>query len=167
MARLRIKEVELGETELVTGPVGLGAMPSGNVHSVALMANAIYDFIPNSRWTPYLGAGIGAANDTVSNVNLLGVESNSANSWQFAYQGIAGVKFAATPQVSFALDFRYFGTTSPSYSIAGGTLNGGSYNSENVMLSIAYHFGAPSPPPAPPRRSRAPSSSISTSTRRR
>jgi outer membrane protein OmpA-like peptidoglycan-associated protein len=134
----------------ITGPVGLGAAASGNVHSLALMADALYDFMPNSRWTPYLGVGIGAANDTVSNVTLLGVTSNSANTWQFAYQGIAGVKFAATPQVSLALDFRYFGTTTPSYGIAGGTLNNIGYNTENVMLSIAYHFGAPSRPSPPP-----------------
>jgi outer membrane protein OmpA-like peptidoglycan-associated protein len=134
----------------ITGPMGLGVAPVGNVHSLALMANAIYDFMPNNRWTPYLGAGVGAANDTVSNVTLLGITSNSANSWEFAYQGIAGVKFAATPQISLALDFRYFGTTTPSYSIAGGTWGNGGYNTENIMLNIAYHFGAPSPPPPPP-----------------
>jgi len=134
----------------IFGPIGLGAAPSGNVHSLALMANALYDFMPNNRFTPYLGFGLGAANDSVSNVTLLGVTSNSANTWQFAYQGIAGVKYAATPQISVALDFRYFGTTTPSYGIAGGTLNNLGYSTENVMLSIAYHFGAPSPPPAPP-----------------
>jgi len=114
------------------------------------MGNALYDFMPYSRWTPYIGGGVGAADLNVHNLTAIGLFGGSSNDWEFAYQGIAGVKFAATPQVSISVDYRYFATTNPTFAIAGGTATG-QYATHNVMASIAYHFGAPppTPPPAP------------------
>src|SRR5579864_273356 len=132
-----------------TAPLG------GRESSIALMGNGLYDFMPYSRWTPYLGAGAGAARLNVHNLNAVGLFGGSASDWEFAYQGIAGVKFAATPQVSISLDYRYFATTSPTFAIAGGTATG-QYGTHNVMASIAYHFGAPPPPPPAPAPQPAP-----------
>jgi OOP family OmpA-OmpF porin len=142
----------------IFGPVSLSGR--GTVDSAAFMGNAIYDFMPDSRWTPYLGGGVGAARLTTNDVsvhacdNVLSGCAYNATSWRFAYQGIAGVKYALTPAVSLAVDYRYFATMRPSFSDSHSALTGGfsikpDYQTHNVFLSLAYHFLPPPPPPPP------------------
>jgi outer membrane protein OmpA-like peptidoglycan-associated protein len=61
----------------------------------------------------------------------------------FAYQGILGVGYNATPALRISLEGRYYGTTNP-----------GAYFNNNIMalLSVSYKFGQPevAPPPPPP-----------------
>jgi OmpA-OmpF porin, OOP family len=61
----------------------------------------------------------------------------------FAYQGILGVGYNATPALRIGLEGRYYGTTNP-----------GAYTNNNIMalLSVSYKFGQPemAPPPPPP-----------------
>jgi hypothetical protein len=110
------------------------------------MANLMYDFMPASVITPYIGAGAG-----------LGlVDSNtSLGSTVFAYQGIIGLGWIVDTNFRVNLDGRYYGTSNP-------TVNGVQWTNNNfsVMLGLQLKFGsAPPPPPvqAPPvqRRSRA------------
>jgi OmpA-OmpF porin, OOP family len=151
--------------------IGFNFPTSGDANTLSLMANGIYDFFPNSQWTPYLGAGVGIARVNANNFNSGGVLINSINT-QFAYQGIAGVSYSIAPQLSLAVDYRYFSTLDPAFSVesdaGGGTFSPG-YHTHNVFLTLTYHFGvappapipvvAPAPPPpAPPP---APSARIS------
>src|SRR5262249_26722124 len=87
----------------------------------------------------------------------------SDDNWQFAYQGIAGVKWQVVPAVSVSLDYRYFATTDFNFSAHGQAFSGtalssvkGEYHSHNVMLGIAFHFLPPPPPPPPPAPAPAP-----------
>jgi len=119
----------------------------GSVTSLGIMTNAIYDFMPDSQWTPYLGIGVGAGRVSVENASPLAI---SGSDWQFAYQGIADVKLAINAKWSATLDYRYFATTDPTISthIFGTPVSAkGEYHTHNVFLGIAYHLGAPPPPP--------------------
>jgi opacity protein-like surface antigen len=73
----------------------------GSIDSAGFMGNVLYDFMSDSQWTPYLGAGVGAARVTVNDISFPAFSSQtfSGNDWRFAYQGIAGVKYAFTPAV--------------------------------------------------------------------
>jgi outer membrane protein OmpA-like peptidoglycan-associated protein len=109
---------------------------NGQIQQVSLMANALYDFFPAAVITPYVGAGLGVAwvDSSIQGCNLC--------STQFAYQGIVGVGWNATPALRVGLEGRYYGTTNP-----------GAYTNNNVlaMLSLSYKFGQPeAAPPAPP-----------------
>jgi len=137
------------------------AGPSGKLNTEAFMANGIYDFFPNSQWTPYIGAGIGIARLDAHNVSTAGTGTviNDVDT-QFAYQGIAGVSYSIAPKLSLALDYRYFATLDPTFSVsagAGGGTYSPAYRTHNVFLSLTYHFGpaptpiaAPAPPPPAP-----------------
>jgi outer membrane protein OmpA-like peptidoglycan-associated protein len=108
---------------------------TGQVNQVAILANGYYDFLPDAMITPYVGAGAGIAF----------VDANcSLCSTQFAYQGIVGLGWHATPNIRVNLDGRYFGTTNP-----------GAFSNNNItaMLSISYKFGPPetAPPLQPPQ----------------
>jgi len=105
------------------------------VGQLAFMVNGLYDFMADSRVTPYIGAGVGLAL----------VDGNSPlSSTAFAYQGIVGVGYKATDNLRINLDGRYYGTTNPS-------VNGMPWTNNNltVMASATYKFGQPAPVAAP------------------
>jgi outer membrane protein OmpA-like peptidoglycan-associated protein len=130
---------------------GVTAPTHGSLDNLAIMGNAFYDFNNVTRFTPYVGAGVGGARLHLDDFNATGSPGSlSADDWRLAYQGIAGVRYTIDPHWSASLDYRYFATTDPKFS---GTVLGTpsslktDYRTHNVMLGVAYHFA---PPPAPP-----------------
>src|SRR5216683_1550569 len=124
-------------TGVVAFPTGF-ANVRGRIDQLSVMANVLYDFFPAAMVTPYIGGGLGVAfvDQNIQGCNLC--------STQFAYQGIVGVGYNATPALRIGLEGRYYGTT-----------NYMAYQNNNIMalLSLSYKFGepeaAPPPPPAP------------------
>jgi outer membrane protein OmpA-like peptidoglycan-associated protein len=132
-------------------PPGTTFSATGNVNSLAFMANAYYDFLNSSAFTPYLGGGVGAARvslDSLAFTALPGFKT-SGSDWQFAYQGIAGVRYNFTPNWSVHVDYRYFATSDPSFSFFGSPKASTQYHTQNVMVGLTYHFVQPPPPPPP------------------
>jgi outer membrane protein OmpA-like peptidoglycan-associated protein len=120
------------------GPTGTGFY-SNNVSQLGIMANLLYDFMPASIITPYIGAGAG-----VGFVD----GSSSLSSTVFAYQGIIGLGWNVDTNFRVNLDGRYYGTSNPQ-------VNGSSWSNNNfsIMLGLQLKFGAvaaPPPPPPPP-----------------
>jgi OmpA-OmpF porin, OOP family len=173
-----------------------GSHASGQTTSNAIMTNVIYD-IGTWGWnwsfpiTPHIGGGIGAVEviDSASRNsftlhNPIGSPINpssplsvapqtfggtliSGSSWQFGYQGIAGLRFEFSPSVALDVDYRYLGSTSTTinnnarFPFPNGT--GGTnccvgshftqqYRSNNIVASLTMKFGVPAapPPPLPP-----------------
>ena len=118
--------------------VGVGSF-NDQVSQVGVLANILYDFLPSSPVTPYVGAGAGLGFVTASTV--------------FAYQGIVGVAWNADRNIRVSLDGRYYATTNP-------TLNNVSWTNNNfsVMLGIQYKFGETAAAPPPPAPAAAPPS---------
>jgi OOP family OmpA-OmpF porin len=115
---------------------------SGVGHQVQLMGKVLYDFIPASTITPYIGAGAGVAF----------VDSNTAlGNTLFAYEGIVGVGYNIDSQWRVALEGRFVGTTNPSFNVNGVNVQ---VNNNNVVAMVygQYKFAPPmaaAPPPAP------------------
>jgi OmpA-OmpF porin, OOP family len=110
----------------------------GRIDQVSVMGNLLYDFFPGAMLTPYIGAGAGVA---FVDANIQGCGLCLT---MFAYQGILGFGYNATPAMRISLEGRYYGTTNP-----------GAYFNNNIMalLSLSYKFGQPemaAPPPPPP-----------------
>ena len=110
---------------------------TGNRNTNSIMTNLIYDFTLGWPVSPHVGFGVGAVNivDSVSErpfttpvpfqVNFPGTVGPlrvpagttfggtllKGNSWQFGYQGIAGLRYDINPLLAFDLDYRYLGTT--------------------------------------------------------
>ena len=114
-----------------------GLATTGNIDQLSFMANLLYDFMPASVITPYVGAGAG-----IGFVD----SSSSLGSTVFAYQGIVGLAWNVDTNFRVALDGRYYGTSNP-------TVNGVGWTNNNfsVMLGLQLKFGdAPAAPPPPP-----------------
>jgi len=141
---------------------GLGATVglTGNRNAYAFMTNLIYDFrlgwFPGLDVTPHIGGGIGAVelHDSWGIPNF-GTVANS-DSWQFGFQGIAGVRYNINPALAFDLDYRYLGTTDGTFRTTpamGSIPYKASYSTHSVLASLSLRFGAPAPvvaAPAPP-----------------
>ncbi|HXP72598.1 MAG TPA: OmpA family protein [Stellaceae bacterium] len=158
-AELVYRRSTVQQTRITAGGSGFPPLtgqttPIGDAAALGGMANVMVDLLPHSRWTPYVGAGVGGARIALENYQALGVTFVDQKSWQLAYQGIAGVRYQGSPAISLSLDYRYFATMDVSLRDGAGASFKIPYASHNVMLGIAYHFGAPSPPPpraaAPP-----------------
>jgi outer membrane protein OmpA-like peptidoglycan-associated protein len=122
------------------------AYVNGQINDASVMANVLYDFAPGATITPYIGAGLGIAflDPSVS------AGCTMCNT-QFAYQGMIGLGYNATPNIRIDLEGRYYGTTNPN------TFNN---NNISLLLGVTYKFGQPeavAPPPPAPAAPTAPS----------
>jgi OmpA-OmpF porin, OOP family len=133
----------------VTTATGAGGGASGNIMANALMVNGIYSLLPERRWTPYVGLGVGGARLAADHLAAAGVDAANGSATKPAYQGIAGVSYRAAPNISLALDYRYFATLDPTFTGAAGAVFTPHYHTHNVLLSVTYRFGRESPPPSP------------------
>jgi OmpA-OmpF porin, OOP family len=122
----------------------------GNRHTNSIMTNVLYDFTLGYPITPHLGFGVGAA-DVFDGVKLAGIGQLFNNSsWQFGYQGIAGIRYNLNPNLTLDLDYRYFATTQPTFSIPNTNLRYRTgYRTNNFVASLIYRFAPPPPPPPP------------------
>ena len=142
-----------------TNPIGFGVfglVPTTNNVSGAINKNDVlvslyYDFENNSRWTPYIGGGIGYTNLSTPSFTFNGIPSNSVNKGLFGWQAKAGVSYAMSYNTDLYLEGVYQG--------AGGystdNLSFDSFNSWGGKLGFRYRFGsrptaaAPAPQPEP------------------
>ncbi|MBN8531839.1 MAG: porin family protein [Alphaproteobacteria bacterium] len=98
-------ELEFGYRSSDIDTVG-GATANGDVTSLSYMVNAYYDFRNSSRFTPYLGLGLGMANVDFDP----GIGANDEN--VFAYQFMLGLTYApeTLPMTEWGVGYRYFAT---------------------------------------------------------
>ncbi len=134
---------------------------NGNRNAYAFMTNAIYDFTFGWPITPHVGVGIGAVELRDGwGVPNIGTFAHSTD-WEFGYQAIAGVRYNINPSLAFDVDYRYLGTTTPTFHFGGsgaaalgvgGAAYTSGYSTHSVVASLSMRFGAPPPPPvvAPP-----------------
>jgi len=133
-------ELEAGYGQIPVSANIPGTAINGKVGQLTVMANLLYDFMPTSVITPYIGAGAGIAF----------VDSNaSLGSTQFAYQGMLGVAYNVSEQLRFMVEGRYVGTTNPSVNTPFGNV---SFQNQNILAlaGVSYKFTAAPPPPPPP-----------------
>lgn len=137
-----------------------GDFPSGSHIGIkSLMANAMLDSDLGGGLGAYAGGGLGRAW-----VSYAGDHDDA-----MAYQAIAGVRYAVTPNVDVGLKYRYFHTAKLSFndaftvnSVPFTTSARGNYDSHSVLASLVYNFNSsarapapvpaavPAPPPPPP-----------------
>jgi len=139
------------------GPNGALGTIRGDRNQYAFMTNLIYDFAGlgwfGPAFSPHIGGGIGAVElrDGVRVVGLGTITSNTQ--WEFGYQAIAGIRYNINPALAFDLDYRYLGTTDPTFRTGVGVRYTSEHQTHNVVASLTMRFGAPAPvvaAPAPP-----------------
>ncbi|HZH28085.1 MAG TPA: outer membrane beta-barrel protein [Azospirillaceae bacterium] len=136
------------------------SVEGGRVRTYSLMANALYDFNTGTAFTPYVGVGVGVARVGLDVSGAAGATRGEIDGPDnaFAYQGILGVGYALTRNLTLDLSYRYFGTAGTDHegdAVVGGTRVGLDYDTDRLhnhtlMVGVRYAFGGPAaPPPAP------------------
>lgn len=138
--------------DLALGLPGGGAVAAGDFDLksefglLTVMANVLYEFENDSRFTPYVGAGLGAGWMFVDTPNTIssGIGVADGNDVGFAYQGIAGAKVDVAEALAAFVDYRYLGTSDIQVNEFKT-----SYSTHNVTAGLIYTFSAYDPPPPP------------------
>ena len=127
-----------------------GASGSGTTSALAPMVNGIYEFLPQSQWHPFVGAGIGAARVDGGTVKQNGTTVYKGDDWQFAYQGFAGVGFDVSKNIELKAQYRYFATLD--YDSKASSNNAkltSEYTDHAILIGVTYKFNPPAAAPAP------------------
>jgi len=118
----------------------------GGYFQVPLVVNFIFKIPTDSPWVPYIGGGIGASytymNWTRASYGAVSEDLSNVDGscWSLAYQGIAGLDYKITDEISLGLKYIFLGTGNQNF---GGSFQDvdtkGSY-SQNVMLNCTINF---------------------------
>ncbi len=117
---------------------------TGHTRMVALMYNLYNDFMPESKFDPYLGVGFGYA--SVHFGNFYGYDSATTTGYAldasdsaFAYQAFAGFKLHLSS--SLALDFAYNWFMLGNITLQSGTGNTGTtYHTSTATFGVDWNF---------------------------
>ncbi len=117
------------------------ANAGGSLSSLAGMGNLIWEYDNSSGIYPYLGAGIGLAYVSAFDINL-GAQTVDDSDVTMAYQGIAGLAFAVTPNLSLTAEYRYFFTEDADFRNSANADLKASYANHSALLGLRYRFGS-------------------------
>jgi len=141
------------EVELSRRSAGLdsvsGTNASGDLTATSLMGNVLYDFDTNSKFTPYLGLGVGGARVKLDNASPFGTSSINDSDNALAGQAIAGVSYALQDNLDVFADYRYFATRDLSMRTVAGTKASFDMDTHSIMVGLRFNFGAPKAQPQP------------------
>jgi len=118
------------------------------VNAYSLMKNVIFDFPNQSRFTPYLGAGLGISlveveAQTTTSVDVLLLNPTTPTTSEvseedaaLSYQFIGGVATRVNHAMDFVVEYRFFGTSD----IELDTLGSAPYLVNNLFLGVKLEY---------------------------
>lgn len=104
---------------------------AGELEAHTGMVNMLIDFNNDSRWTPYVGGGLGMAN----------IEMANEDDTTFAWQLMAGLEYApeTLPMTAWGVRYRYLGTNDPEFETLGVTTET-EYDAHSIEASARFRF---------------------------
>jgi OmpA-OmpF porin, OOP family len=113
---------------------------NGSTDVTAYMVNGYYDFPVYSYtgFVPFIGVGVGRA-QILQNVQGFGSTLSNSTGHALAYQAIGGLEFPLIPRrLSTTLEFRYLGSSGPTFQDVGGFAYKADYNSYTFTIGLRY-----------------------------
>jgi OOP family OmpA-OmpF porin len=104
-----------------------GTATPGHLSSTGVMANATYDLLPDARFTPYVGAGVGLQN-VGGEIGGLG-----GRAWEPAYQAEAGLRTEVSDHASLFGEYRF--SQSESVTLSDGADSAHQHFSDHALLA--------------------------------
>ncbi|MEA5463328.1 outer membrane protein [Leptothoe sp. PORK10 BA2] len=116
----------------------------GDIKSTQFMVNGYYDMPTNSRFSPYIGGGVGVAtlnaNNVEANVPGLGALALDDTGVSFVFQVKAGVNYAISDQASAFLGYRLHGIPGQGFEAFGADFDADTLLVHSVQLGAQYQF---------------------------
>ena len=117
---------------------GAGLGIDGDVDAHSFMGNVWWEPRVGGNWLPYLGGGVGVSiikADVTASIPGFGTLSEDESDTVFTYQAGAGVGYAVTDRVVVSADYRFLGTSDPSFGVTEAE-----YRTHNFMVGVRGHF---------------------------
>lgn len=155
---LGYKRASVNQMELDSRLSGGGPLDNfdanGRSRALSGMLNLLLDYGNDDALSGYGGAGVGIADVKLdpSAVTPRGTIGFSGSQTKLAWQAIAGVRYAITPNIDLGLKYRFFNVPHLRfYGATGATTvsETAKWRSHSVLASLVYNFYAPPPPPLP------------------
>ena len=154
-AEIGYKRASIGDvfaaSSITTNPISVFD-GDGRVTALSSMANLLLDFGDDSGFSGYVGGGAGVARVKYSiSVPALGVATPNLSDRDsgFAWQAIAGVRAAISPNVDLGLKYRFFNAAKLDFADGVGGSYRGKFRSHSLLASLIFNFAPPPPPPPP------------------
>lgn len=115
---------------------------SGDISHSALLLNGLYDFaLTNSRFSPYVGGGIGIGHSRASDVSFNGSPQFNHSDNKLAYDLQAGIGYSpeTVPYTTFTIGYRYFGMSDTKFGSALGNVKVEN-DSHNIEAGAQFRF---------------------------
>ncbi len=138
-----------GEVGAFNGATGIQFPASGRETTFAFMFNGIFEWKNSTKFTPFVGAGIGPALVTLDKTfTVLGVPGVGAfrtndSDLVLAGQALAGVAYEISDSWTLELLYRFFATTDQTFSQRGGVITSVRVSnpySHAINVGIRYGF---------------------------
>jgi opacity protein-like surface antigen len=114
-----------------------GKSGAGDTKVTAGIASVYYDFLPDSQWRPFVGAGIGIAQVKEDSGSAL---SRHGDKTTFAYQVGGGISHPFNDKLTGELAYRYLGAPSVRFG-SGASRVDGDFGASLVTVGLRYKFG--------------------------
>ncbi len=119
---------------------GNATNPNGDMSSYSVLFNGYYDFTSlHDKFIPYIGAGIGFTR--VDADIQYGAASFNGDDTVLAFQGIFGVSYQASDNLSLFTDFRYHVADDPELNRFGGPAPAANVELESEYDTYGINFG--------------------------
>lgn len=127
---------------------------SGVINKNDIFASAYWDISTGSRWTPYLGGGVGYTNLSTPRIRISNdgnsVSTGGVNKGLFGWQAKLGVSYGVSTNTDVYLEGTYSGASG----FSSDNIRYDSYNDFGAKLGFRYRFAQPAvvvvePAPAP------------------
>lgn len=125
-----------------------GAAGTGDIEALSLMANAFYDIKINSKFEPYVGAGLGFARVSADGASPISTTSVDDDDYSYALQAAAGVAYPLNERLKLTLDYRFLSVQDLNYTTASGVGVEADYNDHAIFVGLRFALNPP-PKPAP------------------
>lgn len=135
------RQADFDRLEFTSGwdfpPNGSRFRAGGEATALSVMANAAYDFYVLGGLRPYVLAGIGFADVSVD-LSYQGLKYIDDDDTVFAYQVGGGVALPIAPNVDLFVDYRYFGTSDPSFTAVDGFTFKSEIATHNISAGLRF-----------------------------
>ena len=115
-----------------------GKSGAGDTKVTAGLASVYYDFLRDSQWRPFVGAGIGIAQVKEDSGSILAPHGDKTT---FAYQVGAGVSHPFNDRLTGEVAYRYLGVPSVKFGAAANRVSG-DFGASLVTVGLRYKFGS-------------------------
>ena len=129
-----------------------GTSSDGDTETLSMIANLLYDINIDSKFEPYIGAGLGMARVSADGFTPVSTTSVDDDDYGYALQAAAGVAYPLNESLKLTFDYRFLSVQSLDYTTASGVGVDADYNDHSIFIGLRFALNPPrkpAPRPAP------------------